>query len=157
LGWFWSEVETLGLPLMVLIDPRRAHLIDRVAERYPRLRIILDHLAVHLGKKDNEAFCDLDKVLPLARRPNIAVKVSCLPATTPDSYPYRALHPIIQQVYDAFGPRRMFWGTDLSRLPCSYRHSITMFTEEIPWLSDSDKEWIMGRGVCEWIGWPLPT
>ena len=50
----------------------------------------------------------------------------------------------------------MFWGTDLSRLDCTYRQSITMFTEEMPWLSDDDKEWIMGRGVCEWIGWPMP-
>jgi hypothetical protein len=31
-----------------------------------------------------------------------------------------------------------------------------MFIDEIPWLSASDKEWIMGRGVCEWIGWPMP-
>jgi len=28
-----------------------------------------------------------------------------------------------------------------------------MFTEEIPWLSADDKAWIMGRGICEWIGW----
>ncbi len=31
-----------------------------------------------------------------------------------------------------------------------------MFTEEIPWLTDDDKEWIMGRGLCEWVGWALP-
>jgi hypothetical protein len=31
-----------------------------------------------------------------------------------------------------------------------------MYTEEIPWLTSEDKEWIMGRGVCEWIGWDLP-
>jgi predicted TIM-barrel fold metal-dependent hydrolase len=157
LGWFWTEVERLGLPLMVLIDPRRAHLIDRIAERHPRLRLVMDHLAIHLGKKDTEAFCDLDNVLALAKRPNIAVKASCLPSCTSDSYPYRALHPIIRRIYDAFGPRRMFWGTDLTRLPCSYRQSITMMTEEIPWLSDEDKEWIMGRGLCEWLGWPLPA
>jgi L-fuconolactonase len=41
------------------------------------------------------------------------------------------------------------------RLPCSYRQAITMFTEELPWLSASDKELIMGRGVCEWLGWPM--
>jgi hypothetical protein len=28
-----------------------------------------------------------------------------------------------------------------------------MFTEEMPWLAADDLEWIMGRGVCEWIGW----
>jgi len=28
-----------------------------------------------------------------------------------------------------------------------------MFTEEMPWLSGDDLAWIMGRGLCEWIGW----
>jgi L-fuconolactonase len=32
-----------------------------------------------------------------------------------------------------------------------------MFTEEIPWFTAGDKEWIMGRGLCEWLGWPLPA
>ena len=47
----------------------------------------------------------------------------------------------------------MFWGSDLSRLPCSYRECVTMFTEEMPWLKAGDLEWIMGRGVCAWLGW----
>ena len=33
--------------------------------------------------------------------------------------------------------------------------SPALFTEELPWLSASDREWVMGRGVCEWLGWPL--
>ncbi len=33
---------------------------------------------------------------------------------------------------------------------------IPEFTDEIPWLTNEAKEWIMGRGVCEWLGWPLP-
>jgi len=28
-----------------------------------------------------------------------------------------------------------------------------MFTEEMPWLKGDDLEGIMGRGICEWIGW----
>ena len=28
-----------------------------------------------------------------------------------------------------------------------------MFTEELPWLAGDDLAWVMGRGVCEWIGW----
>ena len=50
----------------------------------------------------------------------------------------------------------MFWGSDLSRLPCPLRQGVTMFTEEMPWLAPDDLEWIMGRGVCEWIGWKMP-
>ena len=60
-------------------------------------------------------------------------------------------------MFDAFGPRRMFWGTDLTGIPCTYRQAITLFTEEMLFLSDADLEWVMGRGVCEWLGWPLPA
>jgi hypothetical protein len=31
-----------------------------------------------------------------------------------------------------------------------------MFTEEIPWLTPKDKELIMGRALCRWLGWKLP-
>ncbi len=31
-----------------------------------------------------------------------------------------------------------------------------MFTEEIPWLTPEDNEWIMGRGISERLDWPLP-
>jgi predicted TIM-barrel fold metal-dependent hydrolase len=93
----------------------------------------------------------------LAKRTNIAVKATALPCYTKGTYPYRRLHPSIRRVYDAFSPKRMFWGTDFSRLPCSYRQGVTMFTEEIPWLTEEDKQWIMGRGVCAWLNWPLPA
>src|SRR6266403_1622449 len=26
-----------------------------------------------------------------------------------------------------------------------------------PWLAGADLEWVMGRGVGEWLGWPLPV
>jgi hypothetical protein len=28
-----------------------------------------------------------------------------------------------------------------------------MFTEELPWLSERDKELVMGQAVCAWWGW----
>jgi hypothetical protein len=30
-----------------------------------------------------------------------------------------------------------------------------MFTEELPFLSGTDKELVMGRALCDWIGWKL--
>lgn len=154
--WLWAEAQAAGVPIMVLIDLAQAHLIDQVAERHPGLKLALDHLCLTTGATDEAAFADLDKLLALAKRPNIAVKATSLPNFTSDGYPYRHLHPHLRRVYDAFGPRRMFWGSDITHLPCSYRQAVTMVTEEIPWLTGEDKEWIMGRGVCEWIGWNLP-
>jgi hypothetical protein len=30
-----------------------------------------------------------------------------------------------------------------------------MFTEEMPWLKGEDLEWVVGRGVCDWLGWKV--
>ena len=72
-----------------------------------------------------------------------------------EAYPHPKLHQYVRRMYDAFGPKRLFWGSDLTRMLCSYRLCKTMFTEEMRWMSGDDLEWIMGRGVCEWLGWPL--
>ena len=154
MDWLWPEAEKAGVPLYVAITQSRAHLIGTVAGRHPGLRLVLDHLAIASDRqKDAEAFAGLDHVLALAKLPNIAVKVTALPCYTTDTYPYRKLHPYLARVYEAFGPRRMFWGSDLSRLRGPYRECVAMFTEEMPWLSREDLGWIMGRGVCEWLGW----
>jgi len=151
----WEPAERAHLPVMLLVPHAYMDRVERIAERHPGLKLVIDHLGLKTGEKDAEAFRGLESVLALAKHPNVAAKASALPSYTNDRYPYRSLHPYIRRVYDAFGPRRVFWGTDFSRLPCTYREAITMFTEEIPWLGAEDKEWIMGRGVCEWLGWKL--
>jgi len=152
--WLWQEAEKAGVPIMLLTTHDMVYLIDEVAERYPGLKIVLDHLALPGGKKDEEAFRDIGKLLAIARRPNVAVKASTLPLYTSDSYPFRRLHPYVRQVYDSFGPKRMFWGSDLSRLSCPYRQCVTLFTEELPWLKGEDLALVMGEGLSRWIGWP---
>ncbi len=156
LEWVWEEAEKAGVPIMALVPHPMMPLMDRVAERHPGLKIALCHFGLPTDKQDEEAFRNFDKLLPLSKRPNVCVKASALPTYTSDNYPFRRVHPYLRRAYDAFGPRRMFWGSDLSRLNCSYRQAITMFTEEIPWFSAEDKEWVMGRGLCEWLGWKLP-
>ncbi len=154
-GWLWPALEKAGMPAMVFV-PGSVPAIEAIAERHPGLRLVIDHLALS-GAKDEAAFADLPQVLRLARLPNIAVKASALPVFSSEPYPFPGLHKHIRQVYDAFGPRRMFWGTDWTRLPCPWRQAVTLFTEELPWLSDEDTEWIMGRGICEWLGWRMPA
>jgi predicted TIM-barrel fold metal-dependent hydrolase len=157
LDWVWAEAEKAGVPVMALLPHPMMPLIDRVAERFPGLKLALCHLGLETETQDEEAFRDFDKLLPLARRPNVSVKASAMPTYTSDAYPFRSVHPYLRQVYDAFGPKRIFWGTDFSRLTCTYRAAITLFTEELPWLSADDKEWIMGRALCEWLAWPVPN
>jgi len=94
--------------------------------------------------------------MPLPWAPTARCGPSVAPSYSSDPYPYRNIHPFLRQIHDAFGPDRMFWGTDITRMPCSWRQCVTMFTEELSWLSERDKELIKGRALCSWIGWNLP-
>lgn len=154
--WLWERSEQAGVPIMVHVEHAVLRHIDDVAARYPALKLILCHMSLPMRKKDDDAFRDLDNLLALAKHANVGVKVSALPCYTSEPYPHRSLHPYVRRVYDAFGPQRMFWGSDLSRLPASitYGQSVTMFAEEMPWLSAHDLEWIMGRALSDWLGWP---
>ena len=153
--WLWPAAERAAIPLMMSVSGQLPA-VDRIAERHPGLRLVIDHLGFRSGTKGPQAFAGLPELFKLARHPNVAVKASALPCYSVEAYPYRDVHGYIRNVYDAFGPQRMFWGTDWTRLSCSWRQAVTFFTEELPWLSADDKEWIMGRGICEWLGWPLP-
>jgi L-fuconolactonase len=153
MDWVWKEAEEAKVPVYVLVPHNLVPAIDKVAERHPGLMLVMDHLSLQSSQKDAAAFADFDKLLAIAKRPNVAAKVSALPCYSTDKYPYKSLHGYIRQAYDAFGPKRLFWGTDLSRSPIPYRQHVTLFTEELPWLSSEDQEWVMGRGVCEWLGW----
>jgi len=35
------------------------------------------------------------------------------------AYPFESLHAQYRVMSDAFGPRRLFWGTDITKMPCS--------------------------------------
>lgn len=152
MDWFWSAVSDHSLPVMVA-PPGQLAAIDRIAGRFPGVRLVIDHLAIGSELRDGAAFAHLEEVLALARHANVAVKASALPCITTAPYPFAPLHEPIRRIVAAFGPERVFWGTDLSRLPCPYRQAVTLFTEELDFLRDSDKALIMGEGIRAWLGW----
>jgi len=152
MDWLWPVCERAGLPIATMAG-RFLPSFYRIAERHPGLRLIIDHLGLVRSEQDAAAFSNLEALLALAKLPNVAIKATGAPGYSTAAYPFRNLHDGLQRIFDAYGPRRFFWGTDITRMPCSYRQCITMFTEELPWLRGDDLEWVMGRGVAAWIGW----
>ena len=155
IDWLWEEAEKAGVPIAMLATDSLLD-IARIAERYPGLRLTIDHLGGRGGLttlKDHEAMTHMPQLVALAKYPNIAVKATGAPGYSAQAYPFSTMQTYLRQIYDAFGPQRMFWGTDISKMPCSWRQCVTMFTEQLSWLSEPDKRLVMGEALCAWWGW----
>jgi predicted TIM-barrel fold metal-dependent hydrolase len=150
LDWLWPAAERACMPV-ALLGAGVLEAVARIAPRHPALRLIIDHF----GRPD-KAWSNLPALIATAKFPNVALKATGAPSYSSEPYPHRDIHDHLRRLYDAFGPERMFWGTDITRMPTSWRRCVTLFTEELPWLSTRDKELIMGRAVCAWLGWKLP-
>lgn len=155
LDWLWAEAERAGVPIALLATDSLREIGD-IAERHPGLRITIDHLGGKGGNttlKDAAAMTHMPELLALSKYPNVAVKATGAPGYSSEAYPFKSMHVYLQQIFDGFGPHRMFWGTDITKMPCSWRQCITMFTEELPWLAGEDKALVMGEAICAWWNW----
>ncbi len=156
IDWFWADCERLGIPLMLLL-PGRVDVVDRVARRHPGLTLIIDHMGRRSQLRNDECFADLDDLLALSRLPNVSVKASSAPCYSTQEYPFPGLTPHLERIFDSFGPRRTFWGSDVSRLQCSYKQAVDHFLHELDFLKGQDKELVMGRAISDLLRWPLTT
>ncbi len=111
-------------------------------------------LSIDIAKADKREEA-VAQAAALARYPNVSVKLSSATTYSFEPYPYRDMTPFIHRLYDSFGPQRCYWGTDMtnSYAKATYRQRITHFTEELAFLSEEDKDWIMGRAIMGRLWW----
>jgi predicted TIM-barrel fold metal-dependent hydrolase len=153
--WFWPAAEQAGIPVMFLTQGQTS-LFAPIAERHPELVLIVDHMGVSSAILQRGLMPDaINQSVALAKYPNVSVKLSSAPLFSSEPYPFRDLTPHIRRLFDAYGPRRCYWGTDItnSLAKATYRQRVTHFTEELPFLSEEDKNWVMGRAILARLGW----
>ena len=153
LEWLWDAANRRELPVGVIVGPKQMPLLGEIAAKYPRMRLLVDHLSVGPFTKLPQAQTDIEALISLAKHPNIAAKATGVPSMANDPYPFQSTHDVLRKTFTAFGPDRFFWGTDITRMQCSWRQCADMFLEELPWLKGNDLERVMGSGVSNWIGW----
>ena len=153
--WFWPAAEKAGIPVMFLTTGQ-THQFARIAERHSLLVLIIDHMGVSSESVRSKTVpAAIDQSVALAKYPNVSVKLSAAPAFSSEPYPFRDVTPHIRRLFDAYGARRCYWGTDMTNsfAKATYRQRITHFTEELDFLSEDDKDWIMGRAIVTRLGW----
>ncbi len=48
----------------------------------------------------------------------------------------------------------MLWGADRTRLTSTYEECLRHFQEDLDFLSEADKEWVLGKTAASILGWP---
>lgn len=153
---FLEAAERHRVPACVWA-PGRIPRLGRLAERYPNLPFVLDHMCLGVSENDPpvaDPLSALPDVLALAPLVNVTLKASAFTHWSREPFPFRDLWPSLHRVLSAFGVDRVMWGTDRThrgkRTP--YREALhyVLDTNE---LSPSDKAAILGGTLQRVFDW----
>jgi predicted TIM-barrel fold metal-dependent hydrolase len=136
-----------NLAMCCLINPPALPALDRMCRDFPDTPVVIDHIC-RIGIDGTVDPAEVKALCDMARHKNVTVKVSAFYALGKKRPPYRDLAPLIKSVYDAFGPERLMWATDCPFQAVgehTYKASIDLIKDGLPFLSNKDKEWLLWR------------
>lgn len=107
-------LEAAGVPFDVVgVLPEHLEAVVVIAERHPRLRMVLDHLnKPPLDASDRDPWWPL--IARAAESPNVFGKVSGLYSNVgdPGEWTVQGIRPAFEHALDVFGPHRLLYGGD---------------------------------------------
>jgi L-fuconolactonase len=140
------QLARMNLAYDILILERQLPTAIQLVDRHPNVTFILDHI----GKpriKDNVMSPWRERIHELARRPNVYCKLSGMVTEADDkTWTLDQLRPYVGVVLDAFGPRRIMFGSDwpVCLVACGYARWTNLVRGFIRNLSADEQADIMG-------------
>ena len=157
-GPMWEEIAALDGIIQFHLRAEFADQVAVIAQRYPHLRLILDHMGYPQIDAEEAAF---QPIVELARHDNVYLKLSDVAGRSQQAFPYADVHPFIEKLLSVFGAERTIWETGY---PGHHRQKhnwpslaqeLQLIREGLPFLTDDDRERILG-GTAAQI-WNLAT
>ncbi len=111
----WKEAEKLRAVFNFYILPHQMPMLADMAERFPGVKIVIDHL----GKPDlklPDPWPEFRKMFALKKFPHVWVSASePYELSLTKEYPYRDTIPFFKATYEEFGGKQLIWGTGYPR------------------------------------------
>jgi L-fuconolactonase len=141
----WERCEQLKVPMTILAPITRMPDVGKLADRFPALTIVIDHMADCPVDKPEE----LDKLIALRRHPGLFVKISHTWSLSKQPYPWLDSQELVKRLHAAFGPQRLMWATDwpIVENMATYRQALTVVRDDMKFLNDDDRRWIMNGTI----------
>ncbi|MDO6746723.1 amidohydrolase family protein [Gilvimarinus sp. 1_MG-2023] len=144
----YKVLTELGLCFDALITPVHLPNVKILAERYPELKIVIDHAA-----KPDLTQTDLTQwqrdLAAVAKCSNVYCKLSGLLNEAGSQPRFSSVVPAIDHVLQCFGPKRVMWGSDwpVIRLAGHYDSWVRDCRSYLSSLSVDDQAWVWGRSA----------
>jgi L-fuconolactonase len=146
----WA-IERFGLAYDILVYERQLPQTIRFVDRHPRQIFVLDHIAKP-RIRDNLIAPWQENIRELARRENVYCKLSGV-VTEADwqGWTIGQLHPYLETAIEAFGPRRLMFGSDwpVCLLACKYANWHRLVRDFTRLLSPDEQRRIFGETAIE--------
>lgn len=144
------------LPVM-LFATGHLDIVAEVARRWPDNWLLIDHLGMPQAPRpvDDPPFAQLDRLLDLARFPNVGVKCIGLPDFSQQHFPYADTLSAFGRIVDRFGIGRLIWGTDYTRLRHRFGYGdLVDSARDHSGLSPDELDSFMERNMRTILAWP---
>ena len=141
----WKRCEQLKVPMTILAPITRMPDVGKLADRFPGLTIVIDHMADCPVDKPEE----LDKLIALRRHPKLFVKISHTWSLSKQPYPWLDSQELVKRLHATFGPQRLMWATDwpIVENTATYRQALTVVRDDMKFLNDDDRHWMMSKTI----------
>lgn len=150
--WLWAAAEDASIPIM-LYAPGMEQDVQRLLERHPRLRLTLDHANLSLAVTADTFGEAVERMVPLASFPNLCIKASGFECHVDPARRREQIGGAVAVLVGAFGSDRVFWGTDLSRVPCTYSEALAVIADGVPGCDDRQLSLLFGDAIRAWLPW----
>jgi predicted TIM-barrel fold metal-dependent hydrolase len=143
----WKTAAKTRQAMCCLINASNLPQVDKMCDANPDTKVVIDHFA-RVGVSGTIDPKELKALCQIARHKNASIKVSAYYALGKKKPPHDDLIPMIKQVYESYGPKRMMWASDCPyqiQGENNYPASIGLIKDRIDFFSDSDKEWILRK------------
>ena len=136
----WGMAEDNGLPVCLQMTAKGIPQLVNVLNRFPRLRVILDHLARPV-QEDGPPYSGADSLWGLAKFPGVFLKVTernLVGASTGKATPEGFFGKAVAE----FGANRIAWGSNYPASERPLSELVKLARDTLAFLPLRDREWI---------------
>lgn len=139
----WEMCAELGLPMCIQTGPIGLPQVRMLAEKFPRVAIILDHLG-RPDVLDGPPYRNAQSLFDLADLPNLYMKLT--PRIFGDVKNGQAsAETFFPRVVQAFGAQRLAWGSNFPTSPGALSEILATAQAGLACLSETEREWVFGK------------